>query len=142
MTTHLRPNAQGETLQRAAATAHSSAPRLSENTVMLRDGQGGSLELVLSPGDFALLLDVCRLVLHDALPASANMVKVSTADAVYLVSRRVTLAGRAALAIGSLYEPSATVEFAYERPEELLALLRDCLAPTARRPRRAGDHVR
>jgi hypothetical protein len=141
MTTHLSPTAQGETLQRAAATAHTSAPRLGEYAVMLRDGQGGSLELVLLPGECALLLDVCTLVLHDALPASANMVKVSTADAVYLVSRRITLAGRGALAIGSLYEPSATVEFAYERPEELLALLRDCLAPNTRRPRRVGEHV-
>ena len=103
---------------RATALAHPPA-------VTIHDSDGGDVHLSITPAELVTLIDACRRLLHGTVPAGASMVKVSTSDAVYLVSHRVRRDGRRELRIGSLFEPGDEVRLPYERPDQVLSILQE-----------------
>jgi hypothetical protein len=110
-----------------SAVAPTKRPRrvVPPAVVTIRDSEGGGLRLSVTPAELVTLIDTCRRLLQGTVPAGASMVKVSTSDAVYLVSHRVRRDGRRELRIGSLFEPGDEVRLPYERSEQVLSVLRE-----------------
>lgn len=93
--------------------------------VTIFDGQGGTLRLAVTPAELVALVDACRELLQGTVPAGASMLRVAASGGVYLASHRLGQDGRRELRIGSMFEPADAVRLPYDRPEQVLAILRE-----------------